>query len=187
MSPVADILKFTYSDYCLFPEDGRRHEIVDGEHYVTPAPYLRHQAIVGNLQFRLRSHLETNPVGILFAAPCDVVLSEFNVVQPDLVFVATTNAGVLTEANIQGVPDLVIEVLSPSTRKVDLTVKKKLYERAGVLEYWVVDPEEETVQVFRLGEGGYGGGEVLSAERGDGLTSAILPGLRLALASVFQG
>lgn len=185
MSSIPEHLKLTYEDYCLLPNDGKRHEIIDGDHFVTLAPNLRHQAVVGKLLRSLGDYLDERPLGWLFPALFDVVLSDTDVVQPDLVFVAKSNAEVLTDDNVRGTPDLLIEILSPSTRKTDLTVKRKLYERFGVPEYWVVDPELETVRIFQLKDGSYGLGEELTAETGDEITSTVLPGLELTVAAVF--
>ena len=123
--------KFTYDDLASFPEDGKRHELVDGEHYVTPAPNTRHQRISMRLTRALLLHLEKHPVGELLAAPFDVVLSDLDVVEPDLLFVSSENLQRITDKNAQGPPDLVIEVLSESSRKHDEVRKRKLYDQIG--------------------------------------------------------
>src|SRR5215218_2041044 len=101
-------VRLTYTDYLLFPEDGQRHEILDGEHYVTAAPFLRHQALVVELAAALHPFIRSNKLGQLFVAPADVVLSRHDIVQPDLVFISTERLHILTERNIQGAPDLVV-------------------------------------------------------------------------------
>lgn len=128
MSPQAHKVKFTYEDYLLFPDDGKRHELIDGEHYVTPSPSTKHQRISGNLLYFLKDHLRRTKAGRMFDAPMDVVLSDFDVVQPDLLFVSSARASIITEKNIQGAPDLVVEILSDGTRKTDEIIKRKLYE-----------------------------------------------------------
>src|SRR5829696_4755988 len=138
-------VRLTYTDYLLFPEDGRRHEILDGEHYVTAAPFLRHQALVVELAAALHPFIRSNKLGRLFVAPADVVLSRHDIVQPDLVFISTERLHILTERNIQGAPDLVIEILSESTRRTDGGVKLATYERFGVRECWLADPGRKTV------------------------------------------
>ena len=181
---VRDI-KLTLEDYAGFPDDGKRHEIIDGDHYVTPAPSVRHQAISRNLTVLIGSFLGQRSLGKLFAAPCDVYLSRFDVVQPDLVFVSNSGSATVTDDNIQGPPDLVIEILSPGTRKTDERTKRDQYARFGVREYWIVDPELETIKVLRLGETGYEPPQEVALERGQSLASPQLPGLELALDHVF--
>ena len=110
-------VKLTYDDFLLFPDDGKRHELIDGEHYVTPSPNLKHQAIVRNLVTTIGSFLRTHPVGKVYVAPLDVVFSHFDVVEPDLLYVSEARRDVLTAQNVQGAPDLVVEVGSPSTRR----------------------------------------------------------------------
>ncbi len=177
--------QLTYEDLASFPEDGRRHELIEGEHHVTPAPSLRHQQAVGSLGANLHRYAATSGFGTLFFAPVDVVLSDIDVVQPDLVWVSSSRAEILTDANIQGAPDLVVEVLSPGTRRVDELTKRKLYERHGVLEYWIVDPELGRVRVLRREGEAFGPATELDVEAGQSLTSPLLPGFELALATVF--
>ena len=187
MRPPASDVKLTYDDFVQFPDDGKRHELIDGEHYVTAAPNLKHQAVVVNLTGLLWTHLRVHSVGRVFSAPVDVVFSDFDVVEPDLVFVATARqAEVLTAAHIRGAPDLVVEIGSPSTRKRDETIKRRLYERFGVTEYWVIDPELDTIKVYRLIEGRFTRTAELSLEHDDALTSPLFPGLELRLADIFD-
>ena len=186
MRPTSGV-KLTYDDFLLFPDDGQRHELIDGEHYVTPSPNTAHQVIVGNLYFALRVYLEANQTGQLFTAPFDVVFSDFDVVEPDLLFItAARRSDVLTKQNVRGAPDLVIEVGSPGTRRRDETIKRRLYERDGVAEYWIVDPDLEVVRVYRSGDGGYGRPNELSREAGDVLRSPLFPGLSLSLDVIFH-
>ena len=119
MNTTSGSVKLTYDDFVHFPDDGKRHELIDGEHYVTPAPRPKHQVIVGNLYLVIASWLEAHPVGRLFLSPLDVVISEFDVVEPDLLFVSSARLEILTIENVRGTPDLVIEVASKSTRKRD--------------------------------------------------------------------
>ena len=179
--------KLTYDDFVLFPDDGRRHELVDGEHFVTPSPNLRHQIVSANLFTALRSFVKEWGLGLVLYAPMDVVLSRHDVVEPDILFVGAARRAILTEANVAGAPDLVVEILSPSGRRYDEVLKRDLYERAGVTEYWLVDPEAETVKVLRRGTGGEGFDRplLLSQRHGDAVTSTLLPGLDLPLAEIF--
>jgi Uma2 family endonuclease len=175
----------TYEDYVLFPEDGRRHEIIDGEHFVSPAPFLRHQALAGQFLLALGPFIQKGRLGHLYTAPVDVLLSRHDVVQPDLVFISSERSDILTEANVQGAPDLVIEILSPSTRKRDEGTKLDRYERFGVQEYWLADPSRGTLTVHRLEEGRFRRTAELNAAAGDILTTPLLPGLRVPLAEIF--
>lgn len=184
--PLHEIDKLTYEDYALIPDDGRRHEILGGDHVMSPAPKTRHQRLVGDLYFHLRRHVEEHGLGEVFVAPFDVLLSDHDIVQPDLVFVADARLGIVDEDNCKGAPDLVVEVLSGSTRRRDLIEKRRLYERTGVAEYWAVDPAIDAVQTFRADAGGrYARTGELTAEAGDALASPLLPGWRLALADLF--
>ena len=178
-------VKLTYDDFVLFPDDGKRHELIDGEHYVTPSPNLKHQAVLRNLLTTIASFLRTHRIGNVYGAPLDVVFSHFDVVEPDLLYVSEARRHVRTSKNIQGAPDLVVEIGSPSTRQRDERLKHQLYERFRVTEYWVVDPEIDVVRVFRLMDGKYPRAHELSLVRGDILTTSLLPGLELSLSEIF--
>jgi Uma2 family endonuclease len=152
MGSTAEKRKFTYADYKSWPDE-ERWEIIDGDAYnMTPAPGLRHQAVSMNLSRIFANYFFGKPCR-LFSAPTDVILDDFNIVQPDLLVVCDPNK--LTEANIQGAPDLVVEILSPSTKLKDKREKKALYERFGVREYLIVYPEDEMVEQYRLVDGRY--------------------------------
>lgn len=135
--------KLTYQDYLLLPDDGNRYEVIDGDLFVTPSPVTRHQTIAMRLSHLFMTYLETHPIGTILAAPCDVVLSEFNIVEPDLLFVHHKSSARITEKHIEGPPDLVIEILSPGTAARDRTLKRKRYEHFGVRQYWLIDPRPE--------------------------------------------
>ena len=180
-------VKLTYDDFLLFPDDGKRHELIDGEHYVTPSPNRKHQAIVWNLTQVIGPYLESHPIGRAFTAPFDVVFSEFDVVEPDLLYISNSKqADILTAKHVRGAPDLVVEIGSPSTRRRDETIKRKLYERCGVEEYWVIDPEIETIAVYRHAGNNYQRVLELVAERHDALTSSLFPGLSAPLTRIFK-
>ena len=178
--------KYTYQDYLLFPDDGNRHEIIGGEHYVSPAPGRRHQKTVGNFHFHLRLFLEQNPLGEVLLAPLDVAISDWDVVQPDLLFLSRERSAIGQERGIFGAPDLVIEVLSDSTRTMDETTKLELYETAGVREYWMADPDAGTIQVYQFRNGRLIPMAELSAAAGDRLETPLLPGLTLRLSQIFE-
>jgi Uma2 family endonuclease len=164
-----------------------RHEIIDGVHYVTPSPVLRHQQLMGRLYLAIGNFLEEHPeVGQAFLSPLDTVFSPWDVVEPDLVFVAADQLEILTEPNIQGAPALVVEILSPSTRRRDLGIKRLLFDRGGVREYWVVDPKANELTVYRRSsDGGLAETEQLSASADETLTTPLLPGFTLSLAKLF--
>jgi Uma2 family endonuclease len=187
MRPSSPGLKLTYDDFVQFPDDRKRHEIIDGEHYVTPSPRPRHQVILGNLHLVIASWLEANPIGRLYLSPLDVVMSNVDVVEPDLLYLSNERAlAVLTDINVRGVPELLVEITSPGTRKRDDGIKRRLYERAGVTEYWIVDPEVDRLRVYRRDGDTFGRAIELSREHGDVLTSPLLPGLELPLARIFR-
>jgi Uma2 family endonuclease len=186
MATPAYKLKFTYEDYLLFPDDGRRHELIGGEHYVSPSPVKKHQRASANLQRNLSLFIFENRLGFLYSAPFDVVLSDEDVVQPDLIFVSYQRSSIEQDHGIVGAPDLVVEILSESNRKTDEITKRKLYEWAGVLEYWVVDPVLETVKIYRLNGGAFERVVELSAEAGERLETPLLPGLSVALSQIFE-
>ena len=174
-------LKFTYRDYLLLPE-GDRRELIEGEFYVVPAPNVRHQAISRNLGLRLWELVRSHGLGQVFLAPTDVVLSPESVVQPDILFVSNERRGIITEANVSGAPDLVVEILSPSTAERDRELKLTLYARYGVREYWIVDPDDETVEVMELGSEGAAG--VRRYDAGT-VESVLFPRLSIALDDIF--
>ncbi|HEX9981694.1 MAG TPA: Uma2 family endonuclease [Thermoanaerobaculia bacterium] len=177
--------RLTYEDYLLLPEDGRRYEILDGELYVNASPLRKHQAVLRDLVFRIGAYLEEHPIGSVYFAPFDVVLSEHDVVQPDLLFISNEREQIITHKNVSGAPDLAVEILSESSRKTDEITKRKRYERFGVSEYWVMDPVLETVKVYRREGDRFARMAELSTEEGAALTSPLFPGLRINLTKVF--
>ena len=180
-------LKLTYEDFLLFPDDGKRHELVDGEHYVSPSPNTAHQRALGYLHLLIGSWLEAHPIGQIFLAPFDVVFSNFDIVEPDLLYCSNERAAeVLTPQHVRGVPELVVEIASPGTRARDETIKRRLYERSGVSEYWLVDPEIDVVRVYLRERERFGRAIELSREAGDVLTTSLLPGLEIPLSRVFR-
>jgi Uma2 family endonuclease len=180
-------LKLTYDDYLLLPDDGKRHELIDGEHYVTPSPNLRHQEILGRLHLSIGTWLRDHSVGRVFAAPLDVIFSRFDVVEPDLLYVSNERAPALLAGEyVTGAPDLAVEIASPGTRRRDETIKRRLYEHSNVTEYWVVDPDIDVVRVYKRSGDRFERAVELSAEADDVLTTALLPGLEIRLSEVFE-
>ncbi len=186
MAPQAQSTKLTYEDYLLFPDDGKRHELLDGDHFVTPSPSTKHQRVSRNLLVALTALVRSHGLGEVFDAPYDVILSEENIIQPDLLFVSTARRAIVTEANIQGAPDLIVEILSDSTRKKDELTKRKLYERFGVQEYWIVDPDLESLKIFRIEQNVFVRAAELTKEANAALTSPHFPSLRLPLTEIFE-
>jgi Uma2 family endonuclease len=178
---MAEGSALTYADLAAFPDDGVRRELIDGELIVSPSPRTRHQEILLRLTLALGGHVAEFGVGKIFPAPFDVVLSDSNVVEPDLLFIAEDQLDILTEMNVRGAPALIVEVLSDPRR--DRVRKRDLYARFGVLEYWVVDPDADRVEVYRLRGGAYAKPEML--EPGETLTYERLPGLRIDLTALF--
>ena len=175
-------VRFNYDDYLQLPED-KRYEILGGELYGLPTPSTRHQRVSLELLVALMRHTEEGGLGEMFCAPCDVVFSADNVAQPDILFIGTERSGIIGEANIQGAPDFVIEILSPKTREKDLTFKREIYARFGVREYWIVDPDAKTIEVLSWTVEGYRT-EAFMAQAGT-IGSPLFPSLNLRLSEVF--
>ena len=187
MKGHASPIKLTYDDFLLFPDDGRRHELIDGEHYVTLSPNTQHQRVSMALSYLLASWLEEHALGEVFHAPYDIVLSEFDVVEPDLMYFSRERArAALTDTHARGAPELVVEILSKGSRKRDVTLKMRLYERVGVDEYWIADPVRDVVRVFRRVGATLARVAELSGRTGDLLTTPLLPGFTLPLARLFR-
>jgi Uma2 family endonuclease len=174
--------KLTYSDLLRLPDDGNRHEIVGGEEVVTAAPNISHQRAVFRLGRLLADHVESKRLGEVLLAPVDVVLSKHDIVEPDLVFVSQKRTSLIRANRIQGVPDLVIEVSSPSTAALDRGRKRDLYERSGVREYWIVDLFAQIVEVQEFGRAR----RIQIHREGRTFRSAVLPGFALDVEALFQ-
>jgi Uma2 family endonuclease len=170
--------QYTYADLERFPEDNLRREIIDGELIVTAAPATRHQQAVMTLAGELYQYAKAHG-GTVFPAPTDVFFSDVNVVGPDVLFIRPDHEERVEKRFVRSAPDVVVEVSSPSTRRLELVRKRELYERFGVPEYWYVDLDAERVEVYTLGEGGYGSPRILV--RGDILESPQVPGFTLGL------
>ena len=186
MATVGQVRKLTYDDLLAMPDDGLRHEIIDGVLYVSPSPGTPHQFTVGKLHQAIANYLDEHPIGEVYLAPFDVVFTKHDVVEPDLLFITTERLAVLTERNVSGAPDLVVEVLSPSTRRMDLTMKRDLFEHESVRECWIVDPVEGTIDIYRRTGAALPRTASLSSAGGDLLTSPLLPGFEVALARLFR-
>jgi Uma2 family endonuclease len=181
---------WTYRDLVALPEDQLRHELIDGEHIVSPSPNTGHQTISKRLFVPLNSYAERHHTGEVLYAPFDVKLSLFTVLVPDLVYFAAERfAQVVNEKHATAAPDLVVEILSPGTRRRDKGRKRAVYDREGVREYWIVDPETRSITVLRRPRGGVGLTRVtvLTLAKGETLESPLFPGLQVPLREVFRG
>ena len=174
----------TVAEYKNLPETGPRYQLIEGDLYMAPAPNRFHQDISRNLQRALDRYLEKNPVGVLYNAPFDVYLTDTDVFQPDLLVVLNPNRSILTDAGAEGPPDLVVEILSPKTRQLDLVNKKRVYARLGIKELWIIDPEAVTLTVFQFERDPAEPVRILT-ETGTA-TSPLLPGFSLKVPSVFR-
>ncbi len=173
----------TYDDYAEIPADGKRYELWEGEIQVTPSPARKHQVATGNLFALLRAHVREHQLGTVFIAPFDVLLSDISVVQPDVLFVAKAHESIIREPYVEGAPDLVVEVISPGNRRADLEVKRQLYSRYGVPNYWLLDPEQQEARALVLD---HGADREVSSAKGDGTFSAPpFPELAIPLAEVW--
>lgn len=173
-------LRLGYAEYVLLPNDGNRHEIIEGDHYMNPAPSTYHQTVSKRLQYHLYSRIELEGLGLVFDAPVDVQLSDFDIVQPDLLVLLKATQARVTPAKINGPPDLVIEILSPSTSDNDRHLKRRVFERSGVSEYWIVDPDASRVTQLVLRDGVYA-----ELTHGDELCLSILPAVRIRLSEIW--
>jgi Uma2 family endonuclease len=176
--------KFTYEDYKQLPDD-HRYEVLEGELVMTPAPNNRHQRILLRLAARLELFTQEHGLGTCFLAPTDLILSDKTVLQPDLLFVARNRESIIGPVGgVHGAPDLVVEILSPSTAKRDLEIKRQLYSTYGVREYWSIDPEARSIDV--LTHQGHGLENWHNFTADGTLSSPVLPGWRIDLAQIFD-
>ncbi|TAE26600.1 MAG: Uma2 family endonuclease [Candidatus Kapaibacterium sp.] len=178
--------KYTLADYEALPE-GAPYQLIHGELVVSPTPTVYHQKVLGHTFYEIAKFVERNEHGEVFASPIDVYFNEDNAYQPDVVFVSTKRLDIIGETNIQGAPDLVVEVLS-SNAKRDLVDKKDVYEAFGVKEYWILDPERKSIDVLENTLGKYGNEFRLysRARNGEGaVESKVLAGLSVEAAYIF--
>jgi Uma2 family endonuclease len=178
------IPKLSFEEFRQLPIDGKRYELVRGEVHVTPAPATRHQAIVQNFSGNLWPFVIKNHLGEVWTAPLDVRLSGETALQPDLIFVSNARAGIIQENWIAGAPDLVVEVLSPSSAAYDRATKLPIYAEAGVPEFWLIDSQAKTVEVLRLQGKKYLVDATLAGDQV--LTSNLFPGWQLPLHDLFD-
>ncbi len=173
----------TYDDYALLPQDRSRYEILEGELYMTPSPILLHQFALVRLAMILSTYVDVNRLGLVLVAPVDVLLSDFNIIQPDILYLHGSKIPPLTAKNLQVVPDLVVEILSPTSIEQDRIHKMRIYARHGIPHYWIVDPDGRTFEVYELAGSDY---RLAGSFAGDAAaTSSVFPGLEIPLARLW--
>ncbi len=175
-------IKLTYDDYCSLTDE-KRYELIEGDLFMVPAPDFYHQIVSGNIEFPLRNFVKKRQLGVVVYAPVDVVLSTEDVLQPDILFISNERRHVITEKNVSGAPDLVVEILSSSTQERDKLIKRHLYAKHGVKEYWIVDPITKNIEVLSLGSEGYKLFGIFFID--DVLSSPLIEGFSLPLQEVF--
>ena len=178
--------RWTYAEFARLPSEGStRYEVIGGEVLMTPAPSIRHHRIVGRLFSGLFVFVEANDLGEVFPSPLDVLVAEGDYLEPDIVFVGSDRSHLVSDRGVEGPPDLVVEVISPSTAARDRGIKLERCRLYGVAEYWVVDPDERTIEVWDLD-----GGATDPAVHGNGATLRWTPlatgaTLKIDLAELF--
>lgn len=177
--------EWTYEDFLRLPDDGNRYEVIRGSLYVTPPPIVDHQFLSGEFSFRLSAFVRERRLGLVLTAPLGVMLPAgiATPVQPDVMFFRKGNEPRRGTSNYEGAPDLVAEVLSPSTRRRDRTIKLAAYQDAGVPEYWLLDPGARTAVVYTLEKGRYA--ELVRGGAGDEVWSSVVPGFRVRVEDLF--
>jgi Uma2 family endonuclease len=176
--------RLTYDDLDAIPQErpGDRHELIDGELVVTPSPIPNHQRISINIEFALEAYARETGRGEMFHAPADIRFTPDNVLIPDILFIAKDRQHIVGPKAIDAPPELVVEILSPGTRRRDVTIKRALYARFGVQEYWIVDPAAKTIQALALVGDAY---VAIAADEGGAIHSRVLPGFVLTPEIVF--
>jgi Uma2 family endonuclease len=183
---MAIVTRLTYDDLesIAREHEGDRHELIDGGLVVTPSPIPVHQIISANIEYALMRHVRERGLGIVLDAPIDIRFTPENVLVPDIIFIAQDRLHIIGPKTIDAAPDLVAEILSPGTRRRDLDIKRALYARFGVQEYWIVDPDARTLIVLAMASDKF---EPVPGGEGGAIASRLLPGLALTLKDVFAG
>jgi Uma2 family endonuclease len=178
------IPKLTYEEFRQLPDDGKHYELIHGQVHLSPSRSTKHQLILGNISVSLGTYVKSARLGVLFSAPLDVCLDPDTALQPDLIFISVERVGIVQENFVAGAPDLVVEVLSPSTAAYDRATKLPVYAEASVPEVWLIDSQAKTVEVLKLQRKKYlvdatlGGDQVLA--------SNLFPGWQLPLRDLFD-
>jgi Uma2 family endonuclease len=176
--------KLGYEDFWELPEDGNRYEIIDGKLYVTPAPATRHQIVSSRLEQALDRHIAPRRLGFVFHAPIAVILGPDRQVQPDVLFISRGRSKVITSKEVAGAPDLAVEIVSPSSKKTDRSIKAEAYADSGISWYWIVDPDQRTVEEYQLEIGKYH--LVQAWKETDVFEPKLFPGLSVPLEGLFD-
>jgi Uma2 family endonuclease len=184
MAPQA-ATRITSDEFMALPADGKHYELIEGALVLNPAPVPRHQWIIGNLYYELRSYFQQRGGGRVYLSPVDVVLSSANVLEPDLAVVLDDRLSLIGAKNLQGAPSIAIEVVSESSRRKDEVTKRRLYEQFGVDEYWIADPETETLKLYRRNGDAFDRAIEINTDTGGTITSPLLPGFALDVRAVF--
>ena len=174
----------TRYDYEGMPQGPPYYQVIEGDLIMSPSPETFHQSIAGRIYSLILRFLEKKPLGEVFIAPLDVFLTDINIYQPDVVFVANRRRSMITEHGIEGAPDLVVEILSPGTARFDKGSKRKSYGRTGVKELWLVDPVARLIHVYDLARDP-DSPSITHNEKGV-FTTPLLPGLRFRASSIFK-
>jgi Uma2 family endonuclease len=174
----------TVAEYRNLPETGPRYQLIEGDLYMAPAPNRFHHDISRNLLTTLVNYLSVHPIGVLYNAPFDVYLTDIDVFQPDLLIVLNENRRILTDAGAEGAPDFVVEILSPKTRHLDLVNKKRVYARIGVKELWIIDPDQEKIDVYHFDQDPSEPVAIVGGQQQIG--SPLLPGLTIQIREIFR-
>ena len=173
---------YTYEDYALLPE-GAPYQLIGGKLVMTPAPTTYHQTISTRLLEKFLFFMAGKNLGMIYHAPIDVYLGEKETYQPDIIFIAKDRLHIIEPAKVKGAPDLVIEILSPSTAYYDLKEKFKVYARQGVKEYWIVDPNDQSIEIYQEEEGKFK--QIHRIEKEGKVKSKVLPGFEVEISDVF--
>ncbi len=176
--------EWTYQDYLRLPDDGYHYQVIKGVLLMTAAPTTRHQDVVRNLLVALHLFVKERRQGKVYSSPVDVRLAEQTVVEPDIIFIARERLSIIKESSIEGAPDLIVEILSPSNWVVDRRDKFAVYEASGVREYWIVDPDARTVEIYSLRRGRYALLE--RYEPGQTVQSDLLTGFEIPVDDIFE-
>ena len=183
MKTLAEKKKYTVEDYEKLPEGPPYYQLIEGELVMSPAPTASHQRVSIRLSVKLFNYVREKAKGEVLYSPIDVYLDEENAYQPDIVVVLQGSRARITEKGIQGPPDIVVEILSPSTAYYDLTEKRDVYERVGVKEYWILDPRRKVFEIRANSQGGF---KLISKAKGEGKVKSELLDLELDIKEVFE-
>jgi len=175
----------TYEEFMALPDDGKRYELIEGELVLNPAAVPLHRQITLRIASTLLNYFDERRNGRVYTGPLDIVLSDATVLEPDVVVILNERVALIGSKNVQGAPDIAIEVLSPGTRRRDEGAKRRLYEHHGVIEYWIVDPEAELVKIYRRSGTAFAPAVEIDTDAGGAITSPLLPEFSLDVRQVF--